>query len=70
MQESECLKHLILTNVSLKGRSFQHLLVDEEQQRFHEFINTSTQAFGTPESKGSALPLCLRVSFRGSAGGR
>ncbi|CAK9018629.1 unnamed protein product [Durusdinium trenchii] len=67
-QESECLKHLILTNVSLKGRSFQHLLVDEEQQRFHEFINTSTQAFGTPESKGSALPLCLRVSFRGSAG--
>ncbi|CAK9022810.1 unnamed protein product [Durusdinium trenchii] len=69
-QESECLKHLILTNVSLKGRSFQHLLVDEEQQRFHEFINTSTQAFGTPESKGSALPLCLRVSFRGSAGGR
>lgn len=67
-QESQCLKHLILTNVSLKGRSFQQLLVDEEQHRFLEFIHTSTQTLGTPESK-DFLPLCLRVSFRGSAGG-
>ncbi|CAK9103660.1 Uncharacterized protein SCF082_LOCUS48411 [Durusdinium trenchii] len=66
-QESQCLKHLILTNVSLKGRSFQQLLVDEEQHRFLEFIHTSTQTLGTPESK-DFLPLCLRVSFRGSAG--
>ena len=29
-QESECLKHLILTDVSLKGRSFQHLLADAQ----------------------------------------
>eukprot|EP00913_Durusdinium_trenchii_P025032 g23497.t1 len=37
-QESQCLRHLILTDVSLKGKSFEHLLVDDEQRtRFREF---------------------------------
>ena len=67
-QESECLKHLILTSVSLRGRSFVHLLVDEEQPRFSEFIESSTTALYAADLKTSSLPLCLRVSFRGSAG--
>ena len=69
-QESECLKHLILTDVSLKGRSFQRLLVEDEdeQARFGEFIEASTQAFGRPDSKDSACPSSLRISLRTSAG--
>ena len=69
-QESECLKHLILTDVSLKGRSFQHLLVEDEdeQARFGQFIEASTQAFGRPDSKDSACPSSLRISLRTSAG--
>ena len=61
-QESECLKHLILTDVSLKGRSFEHLLAPEDQQRFREFIEASTGALD------SAPPFCSRVGLRGSAG--
>ncbi|CAK8997586.1 unnamed protein product [Durusdinium trenchii] len=64
-QESECLKHLILTDVSLKGRSFENLLADGERPRFREFIEASTNAFG---AELSAPPFCSRVSFRGSAG--
>ncbi|CAK9059330.1 unnamed protein product [Durusdinium trenchii] len=68
-QESECLKHLILTDVSLKGRSFQHLLADdEEQNRFAKFIEASTEEFGVADSKDAACPLCFRVSLLGSAG--
>lgn len=67
-QESECLKHLILTTVTLKGRSFQQLIAQEEHPRFSEFIDSSTEAFKKPQSKHSPPPLCLRVSFRGSAG--
>ncbi|CAK9001165.1 Uncharacterized protein SCF082_LOCUS6813 [Durusdinium trenchii] len=62
-QESECLKHLILTDVSLKGRSFKNLLAEEEH-RFCEFIEASSKVdHGT-----SGPPLCLRVSLRGAAG--
>lgn len=67
-QESEGLKHLILTNVTLVGRSFQRLLADEERDRFNEFIETSTQPSGVSRPNDSALPSCLRVSFRDSAG--
>lgn len=65
-EESECLKHLILTNVSLAGLSFQDLLADDERSRFDAFIRASTQTFG--ERTDSATPLCLRVSLRGSEG--
>ena len=67
-QESDCLKHLILTSVSLKGRSFERLLVPDEVPRFSEFIKSSTESCCAPESKHSSTPGCLRVSFRGSAG--
>ncbi|CAK9102341.1 unnamed protein product [Durusdinium trenchii] len=66
LKESECLKHLILTNVSLAGLSFQDLLADDERSRFDAFIRASTQTFG--ERTDSATPLCLRVSLRGSEG--
>ena len=61
-QESECLKHLVLTDVNLKGRPFEQLLADEDQQRFREFIEASTGALD------SAPPFCSRVGLRGSAG--
>ena len=67
-RESECLKHLILTDVSLIGRSFEHLLVDEDRKPFGQFIESSTQAYMGPESKDSLPPLCSRISLRGSAG--
>ena len=67
-QESDCSKHLILTSVSLKGRSFERLLVPDEVPRFSEFIKSSTESCCAPESKHSSTPGCLRVSFRGSAG--
>ena len=67
-QESEGLKHLIFTRVSLVGRLFESLLVDEEGTRFKEFIAASTAAFGASQLHDSALPSCLRVQLRGSAG--
>ncbi|CAK9057996.1 Reverse transcriptase domain-containing protein [Durusdinium trenchii] len=68
-QESQCLRHLILTDVSLKGKSFEHLLVDDEQlTRFRKFIEASNDIYQAPDTEDSAPPLCLRVSFRDSAG--
>ncbi|CAK9056258.1 unnamed protein product [Durusdinium trenchii] len=77
-KESECLKHLILTNVSLTGSSFLDLLADGEQHRFKAFIDSSTAAFGAQSQSTDATrwthtaapPLCLRVSLRGSEGVR
>lgn len=44
-QESQCLRHLILTDVGLKGKCFEHLLLDDEQRtRFREFIEASSDA--------------------------
>ncbi|CAK9100703.1 Putative GTP cyclohydrolase URC1 [Durusdinium trenchii] len=71
-KESECLKHLILTNVSLTGSSFLDLL-DGEQHRFKAFIDSS---MASPEPKDSLkrtdTPPAngLRVSLRGSEGVR
>ena len=67
-QESDCLKHLIFTDVSLVGRSFEQLLAGEERPRFKNFIKSSSQAFSIPESEHLAPPCCSRVSFCGSAG--
>ena len=69
-QESECLKNLILTDVSLVGRSFCHLLADGDRDRFNGFIKSSLQASGMPDSKHVAPPFCSRVSLCGSAGVR
>ena len=67
-QESECLKNLILTDVSLVGRSFKHLLADEDKCRFNTFIESSTEASSLPSPKHFVPPCCSRVCFRGSAG--
>ena len=61
-EESSCLKHLILTDVSLKGKAFEDLLADE-QGRFREFITASTVTQAHPTH-----PVGLRVSLRDSAG--
>ncbi|CAK9018638.1 unnamed protein product [Durusdinium trenchii] len=67
-QESEGLKHLILTDVSLRGRSFQQLLVEDERTHFGHFMENSTRALHTTTSQLDALPLGCRLRFRGSAG--
>eukprot|EP00435_Cladocopium_sp_Y103_P043208 s764_g12.t1 len=70
--ESECVKHLMFTTISLTGRNFAHLLVEEEQQAFIDFIETSTQqaADSSTKNETSGAPQCLRVSIRGSSGTR
>lgn len=46
-QDSQCLRHLILSDVSLKGKSFEQLLIDDAQRlRFREFIEASNDAWG------------------------
>ena len=60
-EESACLRHLVLTDVSLKGRFFEDLLADE-QDRFQEFIAASMEA------EPQTTPSGLRVSLRDSAG--
>ena len=42
--EGKCLQHLIMATVSLAGKPMDRLLVDEERQRFADFIQSSTQA--------------------------
>lgn len=69
--ESERVKHLMFTTISLTGRNFAHLLVEEEQQAFIDFIETSTQqAVSSTKNETSGAPQCLRVSIRGSSGTR
>ena len=67
-EESDALKHLILTSVSLLGRSFEGFL--EEQRSFKDFIKSSMESLPTRLSAESAVTpfVCLRVTFRGSAG--
>lgn len=60
-EESACLKNLVLTDVSLKGRFFEDLLADE-QDRFQEFVAASIEA------EPQTTPSGLRVSLRDSAG--
>lgn len=67
--ESKCLQHLITTTVSMAGKSFDSLLFEEERKRFAEFIQSSTESCGSSESRLKFWPpVCLRMSFRGSAG--
>ena len=47
-QESEGLKHLILTDVSLRGRSFQQLLVEDERTHFGHFMETLGRPIESP----------------------
>lgn len=51
-QDSECLKHLIFTDISLRGRDFCQLMVDDSRRRFADFVATqltvATVADGAP----------------------
>ncbi|CAK9079226.1 unnamed protein product [Durusdinium trenchii] len=64
-RESECLQHLILSDVSLVGRSFERLIVAEERTRFKTFIESSTVS--GESTKCSAPPVCLRISLNAAA---
>lgn len=63
--ESECVQHLIMTTVSMAGKPLAHFLVEEERQRFTDFIHSTTVA---EASLNVGAPVCLRLSFRGAAG--
>eukprot|EP00438_Fugacium_kawagutii_P017045 Skav204914 [mRNA] locus=scaffold1506:38662:40158:- [translate_table: standard] len=65
--ESKCVQNLIMTSVSMEGKSFDSLLIDEEQQRFKAFVEPSTTT-SSSEPANFWPPVCLRMSFRGSAG--
>eukprot|EP00913_Durusdinium_trenchii_P035658 g33367.t2 len=58
-QDSQCLRHLILSDVSLKGKSFEQLLIDDAQRlRFREFIEASNDAWGPDQAfTGSMAPM-------------
>ena len=66
--DGQCLQHLIMTTMSMAGKSFDRLLADEERQSFTDFIQSSTDA--CEESRLNSCPVCLRVSLRGTAGTR
>ncbi|CAJ1337992.1 unnamed protein product, partial [Effrenium voratum] len=56
--EPASLKHLLMTNISLHGKSFQDILDKDTQLRFAELLEK--------EDKESSIPPCLRASLRGS----
>ena len=53
-QESECLRHLIMADVSLKGRSFEHFT--EDPQHFRQLLRRRAD----PEAAPRGSRLCLR----------
>lgn len=64
-RESECLQHLILSEVSLVGRSFERLIVAEDRKRFSDFMKSSINA--ASKSANAGTPSCLRILLNGSA---
>lgn len=65
VEDAECLKHLLMTSCSVKGKDFCRLLADEVP-RFQEFMKLSSVDALLPEDQ-SQLPRCLRISLRGAS---
>lgn len=68
-EDSECLKHLIFTDISLRGRDFCQLMVDDSRRRFADFVATQLTVATVADGAPAGLPQGLRVSFRDVAGG-
>lgn len=64
-EDSDCLKHLLMTQSKFKGKDFERLLVEEEVDRFQEFIKQSMAEAHKPEEQRTKTPPCLRLSLRG-----
>eukprot|EP00438_Fugacium_kawagutii_P016812 Skav203771 [mRNA] locus=scaffold206:191880:212068:+ [translate_table: standard] len=65
VEDTECLKHVLMTSCSVKGKDFCQLLADEVP-RFQEFMKLSSVDAMLPEDQ-SQLPRCLRISLRGAS---
>ena len=59
--EPQCLKHMLMINSSLHGKSFDQFLNEDEKQRFHKLITSSGK-----ENTESSIPPCVRASLRGA----
>jgi len=66
-ENPECIKHLLMTHHSFKGRHFQQLLLPDEVERFTGFMKQSTHDMLVPEDSRTSTPPCLRVSLRGAS---
>lgn len=66
-EDSDCLKHLLMTQSKFKGKDFERLLVEEEVDRFQEFIKQSMAEAHKPEEQRTQTPPCLRLSLRGAS---
>ncbi|CAE7207853.1 unnamed protein product [Symbiodinium sp. CCMP2592] len=66
-ENPECIKHLLMTHHSFKGRHFQQLLMPDEVERFTGFMQQSTHDMLVPEDSRTSTPPCLRVSLRGAS---
>lgn len=64
VEDAECLKHLLMTSCSVKGKDFSRLLADEVP-RFQEFMKLSNVDALLPDQ--SQLPRCLRILLRGAS---
>ena len=66
-EDTECLKHLLMSPTGFKGCKFEQLLMTDERKRFTSFIEQSTQEASKPE-QNKTTPHCLRVSLQGTNG--
>ncbi|OLP95762.1 hypothetical protein AK812_SmicGene22075 [Symbiodinium microadriaticum] len=66
-ENAECIKHLLMTQSSFKGRHFQQLLMPDEEESFTGFMKQSTDDMLAPEDRRTSTPPCLRVSLRGAS---
>eukprot|EP00435_Cladocopium_sp_Y103_P000141 s2658_g1.t1 len=66
-EDSDCLKHLLMTQSKFKGKDFERLLVEEEVDRFQEFMKQSMAEAHKPEEQRTKTPPCLRISLRGAS---
>lgn len=66
-EDSDCLKHLLMTQSKFKGKDFERLLVEEEVERFQEFMKQSMAEAHKPEDQRTKTPPCLRISLRGAS---
>eukprot|EP00438_Fugacium_kawagutii_P002692 Skav218901 [mRNA] locus=scaffold328:354613:355968:- [translate_table: standard] len=65
--ETDCLKHLLMTQSNFKGKPFERLVVPEEIGRFREFLKQSEAESQKREKERTTTPPCLRLSLRGAS---
>lgn len=66
-EDTDCLKHLLMTQGNFKGKNFERLLVPEQVGRFRDFLKQSTAEAEKPEDQRTKTPPCLRLTLRGAS---